>query len=860
MNEIKTPSASTRESLWEAFLAKWPLEKLSSMNLESYTSQGEIDSFCHWLESRTEELGSIWGGSAFKFGVYARKDKTPKEGSGGRLYNDDYGWMGKYGDTPQEAFLKVRDEIVRVANAALHGQLGEVDKADLGAAIRWKIAFLYQDRAQRVLLPIYTPAMLKVLVEQPSLPTAQLHEQLLSQRGEQSFFDYANNLWTEARERLDKLTVEQAQAFFDDSSDYELIKPPTQYMAGYQTLDGKQIGLVRQNKDVTLFFRAGPWIESIRQHVASLTEYKSNEGRHSGLKANAPQLWLGEAMVSLVVHSLASLEQVCMAYDETNEKSSSVIEKNKEITVSEPLNQILYGPPGTGKTYATVDLAVRVAEPERYKETLEKTEESDQRQVVKQLYDELVAEGRIAFTTFHQSFAYEDFIEGIRANANNDKESESLTYQIEDGVFKSLADQAAKVVSGERPYGLSSSPTIWKISIGQKHQKAMRDRYIQAGEARIGWNETGDVTFEFEDRTPEQQTYWESLTQRNHTAINNFANDIQPGDVLLCLKDVHTIQAVGVVTSDYYYDESVLSTPSEYAHVRKVDWLLTDIELNILPLNNNHRIVQQTVYPLNRITWNSLKAELNNQDIALPTHAPISDLSPDKAPNYVLIIDEINRGNISRIFGELITLLEPDKRKGGLDERTVILPYSKEPFSVPENLFVIGTMNTADKSLTQLDLALRRRFEFVEVMPNADLLSDITVHGINISSLLRVMNDRIEVLLDRDHLIGHSYFFPLCRNGVNKESLLATIFAKRIIPLLQEYFFSDWEKIAWVLNDIDKDSHEQFIQLSSASNSLRGLFSNKIAEEVQDRRYRINEAAFHTPVSYQKIFLAAESA
>ena len=131
---------------------------------------------------------------------------------------------------------------------------------------------------------------------------------------------------------------------------------------------------------------------------------------------------------------------------------------------------------------------------------------------------------------------------------------------------------------------------------------------------------------------------------------------------------------------------------------------------------------------------------------------------------YVLIVDEINRGNISRIFGELITLIEDSKRQGAEEELSVTLPYSKEEFSVPSNVYIIGTMNSSDRSLTGLDIALRRRFTFVEMPPKPELLNDIEVEGVNIGKLLEVINQRIEVLLDRDHCIGHANFMSLKTN------------------------------------------------------------------------------------------------
>lgn len=170
--------------------------------------------------------------------------------------------------------------------------------------------------------------------------------------------------------------------------------------------------------------------------------------------------------------------------------------------------------------------------------------------------------------------------------------------------------------------------------------------------------------------------------------------------------------------------------------------------------------------------------------------------------NYVLIIDEINRGNVSKIFGELITLIEESKREGKSEELEgleVTLPYSNEPFSVPNNLYIIGTMNSSDRSLTSVDIALRRRFEFIEMMPKPDVLSGIDIEGVSVQAILETMNKRIKVLLDRDHCIGHAYFTPLIEEP--SLELLMTIFEKRIIPLLQEYFFDDWNKINLVLGE-----------------------------------------------------------
>lgn len=216
----------------------------------------------------------------------------------------------------------------------------------------------------------------------------------------------------------------------------------------------------------------------------------------------------------------------------------------------------------------------------------------------------------------------------------------------------------------------------------------------------------------------------------------------------------------------------------------------------------------------------------------------ISDkASNDMVNNYVLIIDEINRGNIANIFGELITLIEDSKRAGENEAISVKLPYSKETFSVPNNLYIIGTMNTADRSVEALDSALRRRFVFEEMMPCPDLLKDVTVKNLDISlkDLLETINGRIEILKDREHQIGHSYFMGFVKGKaceIEAEELLP-VFKNNIIPLLQEYFYGDYEKILLVLGD-------GFIERKTASVKFAG---NQSYDDVPENIYSIRNVS-----------------
>ena len=189
----------------------------------------------------------------------------------------------------------------------------------------------------------------------------------------------------------------------------------------------------------------------------------------------------------------------------------------------------------------------------------------------------------------------------------------------------------------------------------------------------------------------------------------------------------------------------------------------------------------------------------------------------DSNNQYAIFIDEINRGNVANIFGELITLIEPDKRIGAKNEMKVTLPYSKKPFGVPSNLDIIGTMNTADRSVESLDTALRRRFSFQEVLPEPELIKEVlgeksNFHGINLKKVLERINYRIEKLIDRDHTIGHAYFLKL-KEVEDFRSGLVDVFCDNIMPLLQEYFYNDYPKIGLILGKgfvrvLDNDKKE----------------------------------------------------
>lgn len=536
------------------------------------------------------------------------------------------------------------------------------------------------------------------------------------------------------------------------------------------------------------------------------------------------------------------------------EKNTAIPEESQKM-IAKPLNQILYGPPGTGKTYATVARAVEILSPGFYAHHKDERVPGN-REALKREFDRLSSpeEGRARFVTFHQSFSYEDFVEGIRAvtdEVREDAESAGgLAYRVEAGVFKRICEDAKRDKASEAQVGIRHDAKVWKMSIEEAVSDGTTRNYcLSHGEARIGWENTGDLlTQNFEQMT--------ELGSKEKSSLRNFAFDVQPGDVVVCLKTIKTIQAVGVVAGTYQYEPQVpAGVREDYVHKLPIHWLATGINLDITAINGGKQFAIQTIHPLSDVSWPVLHEALLNANVSLDGLRPTTIKDPEP---YVLIIDEINRGNVSRIFGELITLLEPSKRTGTPEALEVVLPYSKERFSVPQNVYLLGTMNTADRSLAGLDVALRRRFVFHELMPQPQLLADVTVRNDNITvsvgQLLVVMNQRIEALLDREHTLGHAYFLPLRQSPTLQT--LAHIFRRQVLPLLQEYFFDDWERIRWVLNDHRKKAPTlTFVQASGPS--FEELFGSNVQVPQHRQSWVINVEAFDRLDSYAAILDAA---
>lgn len=519
---------------------------------------------------------------------------------------------------------------------------------------------------------------------------------------------------------------------------------------------------------------------------------------------------------------------------------------NNPIESNQALNQILYGPPGTGKTYTTVEKAISIVNP--------RFDLKQDRNKVKEEYERLVKNGEIVFTTFHQSMSYEDFIEGIKpttisgredeeASENSMDEHKPIQYEIQDGVFKRLCQRAKGGALMKLDFD-----SLWKRFF---------DHLMESKGEVVFKSISSEIKFEKED------------SSENVLNVRFKKTTDDPSKEGRRLFQARKNAAKKIFDERLDASDPTVNTRQE---IEKI-------------LSAGRSTIYNAVYNY-FFEFNKLGEKFK---------------SKKEKGNFVLIIDEINRGNVSQIFGELITLIEEDKRLGREEQLEVVLPYSKKPFGVPANLYLIGTMNTADRSVEALDAALRRRFTFEEMAPRPELLrpsmmlqrlwikyedlawkdpnweqaeSDflklftaeildrkkyealenetifenlnlkfdkiVDFKGINFEVILNGLNKRIEKLLDKDHQIGHSYFI-----NVFSFDQLKSAFCNKIIPLLQEYFFGDYGKIGLILgqkffeNEYDSEvKFKNFFDYSDDGFSERKIYRLKDLSKMENEEFK----------------------
>lgn len=709
---------SEQYNLWDEFLEEWPLSRLSEMTLDEYIKTGSQDTFTSWVESRLDKLGSIWGGSAFKFGVFSRDNSEPKENDQKHSYSDTHGWYTALGQSADEAFAQVRESVVRVAQLARSGDLESIEAfTGLGEAYKWKIAFHYQDRSNPKIVNVFKPEALAAFAGSGTVKnTAALQELVLKKKTDGlGILEFGKQVWAVwSKKNISVWKLSHGPATFTADEQQQLLDSQKVVV---DELARKEQGKRFQEVPIgTLFYlchgnsiqllgrfttaaqtasKGETWLERSYEvlfralkherytHNSKLWSPQGDSTFYQVRPKDLPEFeetllkpFFNKDLIALSeFYSQAQQQGAEQTLREYNEEADE-LEADEKLPIN-CFNRIYYGPPGTGKTYQLLKLL------EDY-ELSTKTAVEQKGKQLNATENDKNNEGKIKrhrFVTFHQSYGYEEFVEGLRPVLDSDLKEGEVKYEIRDGVFKKLCEEARQ-------------------------------------------------------------------------------------------------------------------NPTE---------------------------------------------------------------------RYAMVIDEINRGNISKIFGELITLIEPDKRASADNEVIVKLPYSGQDFSVPANIDIIGTMNTADRSLALLDTALRRRFEFVPLLadtrnesgaPLVGLTVDTEQGRIDVRKMLERINERIEVLYDRDHTIGHAYFMSLKHiDDAERFKQLADIFRKKIVPLLEEYFFEDWAKISLVLGDNQKPEDARFITKLDAEKDLQALFGDHELELYSVKeRYQINNDAFDKTEAYIGIY------
>lgn len=981
--------------LKQDFLDYWTLDKLEIMTLEQYTDTKRENSFCYWLEHITRDLGSIVGGSSYKFGIYKMGATSKTESATNRTNDGEYAWHTKYGNERESAFESLKKAIIKIAKSAQNNSLEIIDEIDLGHAYKWKIAFLYGNFN---CVNMFKLDALHIIASNLNIkytnktPISFFHKTILKLKpAEEDYFTFCHALWQQYQERLidvkkdfskwlNKNTFESYRAYLgynEKSIEDRLIEINSFFdEVDFFLVDPKKInGLIS-----TILFLLNKKERSKNQDFEAYDSKNSNGipkailGKNNYIKFlkekfeyQTPNYWIFQG--NPTIYDIES------ALKQGHLKSWKVAAHRDKIKNGDQV--ILWQTGANAGCYALAEVTsdVSVLEEEKvekqyYKNPNESvpTERVTIR-ILKNLVDDPILKFDIdddpVFSEFkggnqgtNFSASQEEFETLLNWDQLNDGNSFSKTRdKIEPAIFNEyisflrsvvkkigLKRNDPRVVYSVRGYSLN-------FIVGQKYCINVYSSKNKENFGVISTEKISENSEEYSGKSPQtyynyvnklelNQVEWETViaaiegvlnktTKSGYSKSNNsefedflfgtessYKKEItmqDPKNLILYgppgtgktfylkeqLFDKYTSRQTSISKEQHF--ETVVNTCSWW---QVIAIALLDLKKSKVSNIFDHEWVQKKASLSNSKTirptlWGQLQShtietcefvnvsgrqqplifnktedsyweilEEHVEDLAPELYdlkSSVENYNPDpdniikhydfvtfhqsfsyedfiegikpiipeneeetsdlgykiedgifkilctKAKNdpenrYAIFIDEINRGNVSAIFGELITLIETDKRLGAKNELSIKLPYSKKEFSVPSNLDIYGTMNTADRSVEALDTALRRRFEFKEMIPDYNVIKNEQVEGIEISKVLETINQRVELLIDRDHTIGHSYFV-----NVNTKEKLANVFNNKIVPLLQEYFYGDYGKIGLVLGKgfVEKQGNEK---------------------------------------------------
>jgi 5-methylcytosine-specific restriction enzyme B len=771
---------------WDSFLKTWPLERVHGMTFKEYTNPNREDSFIYWLEKHLEELGSIWGGSAFKFGIYCREDKETKKPSGGRIWGEEYAWYGKYGQTEQEAFKTVRDRVIQIIEAVQAGNLELVDEIDFSPAVKWKIAFLYQSREKPQIFPVYKEEWLffhysKIApsAKRSRTPFSLMYASLLDHyKDTGDIFSIAERVWKEWKAARNKETRAWAVPLTGMLEGNGSIETLCQTSVVSSELIPPYLNELLEKADLSVDDKIVLLVDADVRAVGGFTNTDPNEYSWAQTPVQFPAELVPVPKYEIKELDAAEWQKIRSKVpisDIEQEDAQEALPQPTEVRATHkhpciPRNIILYGPPGTGKTYSTIQRALELIIDEDRVSAM--SPETQMRQ-----FRQLQQEGQIEFVTFHQSYGYEEFIEGIRPLLEEGNTNE-VRYELHDGVFKRIALRAAA--------------------------DGLRDQVKEPSFDAL-WSQFLKNLALYEDRIVESVTgkkYVLRSTSRDNIAI--YPCEIDEEGAIKEIRDSRMLATKESTKLVWEHREKIGPEPEKINSTKTTE--LFSYEYGG---GGGHHfpatwLAYREIWELSRLRRQEfIDPVIRVQELLVKSTPGLVDFQfSASSRQYVLIIDEINRGNMSKILGELITLLEPEKRLGTPGELKLPLSYSPgSRFAVPPNLHIIGTMNTADRSIALMDVAMRRRFSFEELMPESEVIREILVKKTSdpkfidlVIEIFETLNERIRFLYDRDHQLGHTYFL----HAINYDKL-RRVFGDRIIPLLQEYFYDSWDKICMVL-------------------------------------------------------------